>query len=321
MCPHCIVGASTELGFAVIAPDGLQVATAFDETLGMHDVSDHTPDLLPAIMDGRPSLSLPFESPAFWEDHGGREKPVMTVAAPMRDEKGQVIAALAFRLDPGQDFTTTTRLGRIGATGETYAFDRGGGLLTQSRFEEQMRDAGLIPDNRQGILSLQIRDPGGNTLEGFRPKVPRDMQALTHMAECAIRGHEGLDLKGYRDYRGVPVIGAWLWDAALGIGLATEMDMSEAYAPSREVRGLITLMLFLIAGVAVALLLILARHTRTRALNYAYSQAVKARENMMAIVSHDLKNPIGSLVLISHIVQKPMPPGSLKFFRISLEMP
>jgi hypothetical protein len=32
------------LGFAVIAPDGVQVATAFDQTIGMHDISDHNPD-------------------------------------------------------------------------------------------------------------------------------------------------------------------------------------------------------------------------------------------------------------------------------------
>jgi signal transduction histidine kinase len=265
------------LGFAVIAPDGLQVAAAFDETIGMEDISDHNPNLLPTVMDGRPALGLPFESPAFWEDHGHRKKPVMTVAAPIRDENGQIIAALAFRLDPAQEFTATTRLGRIGATGETYAFDRAGRLLTQSRFE-------------QGILFLQIRDPGGNT--------------LTRMADSAIHGHAGLDLTGYRDYRGVPVIGAWLWDDTLGIGLATEMDVSEADAPSHEVRGLITVMLFLIAAVAAALLLILVRHNRTRALNYAYSQAVKAREDMMASVSHDLKNPLGSLVMISHIVQQ-----------------
>ena len=44
------------------------------------------------------------------------------------------------------------------------------------------------------------------------------------------RGHSPVesDMKGYRDYRGVPVFGAWLWNANLDIGLAVEVDVAEA---------------------------------------------------------------------------------------------
>jgi len=39
----------------------------------------------------------------------------------------------------------------------------------------------------------------------------------------------GSNVKGYRDYRGVTVVGAWAWDKELGFGITTEIDVSEAY--------------------------------------------------------------------------------------------
>jgi len=34
-----------------------------------------------------------------------------------------------------------------------------------------------------------------------------------------------IEMKGYRDYRGVPVFGAWVWDGELGMGLTSEVDV------------------------------------------------------------------------------------------------
>src|SRR5438128_261822 len=128
----------------------------------------------------------------------------MTVSSPIRDVANKPIAALAFRLDPRGDFTQTTRLSRFGESGETYAFDRNGRLLTGSRFED----------------------------------TPAMLNPLTRIARSGTKGESGVDLDGYPDYRGVPVVGAWLWDEQLGMGLATEMDVSEAYAPSIRIRNL-----------------------------------------------------------------------------------
>jgi signal transduction histidine kinase len=61
-------------------------------------------------------------------------------------------------------------------------------------------------------------------------------------------------------------------------------------------------MLLLIVSVIVTLLLIIRRRARLLAANQGYREALRAREDMMAIVSHDLKNPINSLVLRSHLM-------------------
>lgn len=66
---------------------------------------------------------------------------------------------------------------------------------------------------------------------GFRPKHRRAELPMTRMAIDATSGESGIDVDGYRDYRGVPVVGAWKWMSKFDIGVATEADVAEAYRP------------------------------------------------------------------------------------------
>jgi serine/threonine protein kinase len=45
-----------------------------------------------------------------------------------------------------------------------------------------------------------------------------------------------MDLDGYRNYLGIPVIGAWKWLSDDGFGVGTEMTVQEAYAPLRYLK-------------------------------------------------------------------------------------
>ncbi len=66
---------------------------------------------------------------------------------------------------------------------------------------------------------------------GERPEVRRNELPLTRMAESAISGQSSIDVDGYNDYRGVPVVGAWRWLENYGFGVASETDVAEAYRP------------------------------------------------------------------------------------------
>jgi sigma-B regulation protein RsbU (phosphoserine phosphatase) len=158
-----------------------------------------------------------------------RGEPVMMIGAAIREDDGEVIAALVLLIDPQETFTRILQRGRIGESGESYAFNRAGQLISESRFDDQLRDIRLISEHERAILNIQIRDPGGNLTEGFQPLVPRSELPLTHMAERAIASGPGANLDGYNDYRGVPVVGAWTWDETDGLGITTEMDVAEAY--------------------------------------------------------------------------------------------
>ena len=53
---------------------------------------------------------------------------------------------------------------------------------------------------------------------------PSEQWPLTHMARQAIRRQDGFDTRGYLDYRGTLVVGAWRWVAAYGFGVTAEVD-------------------------------------------------------------------------------------------------
>ncbi len=118
---------------------------------------------------------------------------------------------------------------RAGDSAETYAVDAQGRMITESRFAEQLRLAGLLrPTEDSTTLRVEVRDPGVDLTAGERTGTLRQNQPWTRMARSLLEGRSSQDVDGYRDYRGVWVVGAWQWVPTLGIGIATEMDRDEA---------------------------------------------------------------------------------------------
>src|SRR5262245_5926868 len=159
--------------------------------------------------------------------------PTMYVAAPIRDANFQVVAALALRIRPEREFTRILHLGRVGNSGETFAVDKKGMFVTNSRFDDELILLGLLPDtdDSHSIVHLTGRDPGGNMREGFRPRVRRAELPLAKDVAAAVAGTSGVDVDGYRDYRGVPSVGAWEWLPKYDMGIITELDYAEAFQP------------------------------------------------------------------------------------------
>ena len=208
---------------------------SFEDLKGRQDIPEFS-SFLARALDGEPSISPPFPSVAPIPDQRGRSRtgvPTMYVAAPIRDAGFQVIGALAFQIRPEEKFTGILQLGRIGESGETFAFNNQGVMVSNSRFDEELILLGVLPDREDSvsILNIQLRDPGGNLTTGYRSRDRRSEQPLTHMAESAIAGNSSVDVDGYRDYRGVPVVGAWTWLPDFNMGVATELDVAEAFRP------------------------------------------------------------------------------------------
>jgi diguanylate cyclase (GGDEF)-like protein/PAS domain S-box-containing protein len=247
-------------GYFIVGPNQINLASSRDQNVGVENLLVGQKGFLSDAWAGRPAVSLPTGSDVPLSDSHGRlvsGLPSIFVAAPIRGEDtGKVIAIFMFRLDPEQGFTNTLKQGRIGKTGETYAFDGKGRLISQSRFDDQLHESGLISEGERGILNIQLRDPGVNLIEGEKAIEPRSQLPLTHMAKSAIQGKTGIDLDGHRDYRGVPVVGAWTWDPELGLGVATELDMQEAYQTLRATRWTIVTLTVFVFFLLVALTVI-----------------------------------------------------------------
>jgi diguanylate cyclase (GGDEF)-like protein/PAS domain S-box-containing protein len=272
-------------GYFVVGPNQINLASSRDQNIGVESLLVGQEDFLAGIWAGRTAISLPTRSDVPLTDSHGRlvsGLPSMFVATPIRNDADEVMAIFMFLLDPEEGFTNILKRGRIGNTGETYAFDSKGRLISQSRFDDRLQEIGLIPAGEHGMLNLLIRDPGENLIEGGEAIVPRNQQPLTHMAKSAIRGEAGIDVNGYRDYRGVPVVGAWMWDTELGLGISTELDVQEAYqtlnATHLTIVTLTVFTLFLLTGATVIYTLYRQRKQTEVALresNLRYSLATK----------------------------------------------
>jgi PAS domain S-box-containing protein len=221
-----------EIGVFVISPDFINVFSMRDENVGSRNlIVMQRPEQLRRAFSGETVFVPPIRSDVSLSNEAGRTvegAPTMFLAVPVKSVGDEVIAVVTLRFDPAGDFTQVFKVGRMGQSGETYAFDEDGRLLSESRFGEKLEAMGLLDSDQSTILSVRISDPGGDLSKGYRPPTPRTEQPLTRMARVAVAGQSGLDADGYRDYRGIRVLGAWIWDPNLRVGLTTEIDEGEA---------------------------------------------------------------------------------------------
>ena len=163
----------------------------------------------------------------------GSGESMMQVSAPISDADGTVFAGLGLLIQPESEFTRILSVARSGQTGETFAFDRAGLLISQSRFDDQLRKLGLLgkKGDQSSALNVELRDPGDNLLNSFEIETAPSTWPLTRMVAEAVQGGVGVDVDGFRDYRGIDVVGAWQWLPRYGFGVATKVDASEAYQP------------------------------------------------------------------------------------------
>lgn len=258
-----------------------RILTASQSELTGHDPIEEYRDFLRPALKGRTVVSAPFPSVSAIKDASGKlryDVPTMFVAAPVRDNTFQVVAAVAFRIRPETEFTSILQTGRIGASGETYAVNRDGLMVSNSRFDKELVLAGILPESAESASILNVRciDPGGDVTGGFRPGVLRSELPLNTMAKSLSAGESGLQVDGYRDYRGVPVVGAWRWLPEYNIGVATEIDYAEAFRPLTILRWVFgaVFSLLIVASVAIFVFtVIVARLDRK-----ARSAAIEAKQ-------------------------------------------
>lgn len=137
----------------------------------------------------------------------GQEIPSIFLALPISSPEADTErheGILALRLNPKTLYSASRSGAFFGQSGETYLVDAQGTMLTPSRFESELQAQQLLPPDQSSALHLRVREPAAKASD--------------------------LSMQPYRDYRGVPVVGAWSWEAQSGLGIATEMDANEAFS-------------------------------------------------------------------------------------------
>ncbi|MBT3879834.1 MAG: transporter substrate-binding domain-containing protein [Candidatus Scalindua sp.] len=251
-----------EIEFFIINPEYISIASKFDSNIGHRNfIAIQRPDLIKKAFQGEamfiPPIFPDVNSDNFPHKKIDKNTPAMFFVSPVQKADGETIAVIARSMDPADEFSKIMQFSRLGETGESYAFDRNGRLLSKSRFKDHLIQIGLLKPDQSSILNVEIRDPGGNMVEGYQSSVPRSKQPLTLMASRAIKGLSGIrteispgdynkieiNMQGYRDYRGVSVFGAWLWENHLDAGLTVEIDVEDALSTYHTIRLTITIIL------------------------------------------------------------------------------
>jgi signal transduction histidine kinase len=221
-------------GFIIINKNGMQAGALYNKPVGKNDLSKHS-DFFEKTLNGETIVTLPFFSEIPLKDSEGNLRgflPNIIISTPVINSLGETVGILAFRVPSETGFSNLMSLSQFGDSGETYAFNKNAVMISESRFTKQLKQIGLIPNNpiSQSILKISLRDPGKKLPAGklIAPNL-KNKWPLTFMAKQATQGLSGTNTSGYRDYRGIEVVGSWKWLPNHNLGIAHEIDKKEAY--------------------------------------------------------------------------------------------
>ncbi len=175
-------------------------------------------------------------------------KPVIWFRAPVRNDAGEVVAALGVGHLAEARFSTILAAARAGETDEVYVFGRDGVMLSQSRFEDVLQERATLPAGASSTARLVLRSPLAEP--GSRTRL---VEAAL-ITEVGADNASGMLLDPYQGYLATPVVGGWRQLGEGDLFIAIEMSADEAYAPLEALDTVFTVVFgVLILAVVVAL--------------------------------------------------------------------
>ena len=244
---HESIAAAHYTAFLVTGRDG-NIVAAYKNSLVGTKLNDTGMAFVKKAFQGETFMSLP-QFPIFFLDPDAlsHNLPVIVLGTGIKDENDEIVATLLLSIPPEDDFSALFSMLRFGANGDCYAFNKEAVMVSESRWTEQAAEQGLLLDNnrKSSILNIKLTNPAAKNQEG---------PSLTKMTRQALSGHKGFDLEGYRDYRGVEVIGAWTWIDDFQMGIAIEVEKKDAYRILLPLRLAQFGLILLLAGCTIALL-------------------------------------------------------------------
>ena len=252
------------IGINVINRSGQVIASRSDENCGRF-VSKAMRERLRGVFAGETRFFAPIselerlaQAPA-----ATTRDPLAWIEAPVASDDGSVAAALGLGTYAKDRFDAIFRLSRLGESGEAYAFDHQGRLLSESRFSDQAGRAG--PPGQSGgaaAFGAPLLDPGADRPESALVSGKRAGTRLTELVDTAVGAsgsaepgtQQGIILDPYRNYLGASVVGAWAWMPKNDFGIAVELGQDEAFAPLGRISTVFAVVLGVLGAVAAVLL-------------------------------------------------------------------
>lgn len=188
-------------------------------------------------------------------------KPKVWIAAPVLDDAGRVIAVIDIGKPANGRFSELFEAMRSGESGEAYAFDTAGRMVSESRFRAELEQNRVLQPGQSALLTLRLTDGEDGSGERLSRLI---REALTTVAAPARAGaiRQGELLAPYVNYRGESVVGAWRWLDDLGFGVAVEVGKREAFAPMARLNTVFAVLGVALGIVAFSLVVALLRVQR-----------------------------------------------------------
>lgn len=208
-------------GFAVVSLNRRLVAGSTASYLGDPVVQQESLEVLDRALQRQPAMSRPM--PAFkpLRTPGGMAPTdtMMQALCTLVEDLQQAAGYFCLRFDPQKSFFPIFAAARSGNTGEAYAIDPAGHLVTPSRFVRLDTGLDLEEAFRRRELAARVPQPDGS-------KGP-----LTRVARRLLDKRDLVQASGYPEYRGTLVVGAGRWIDSMNMGVIVEQDLAEAFAP------------------------------------------------------------------------------------------
>ncbi len=195
----------------VVGPDGVLLASLVPEYTGRTLAPAFRERLAPVFRGQQVFIGPTLEAERLLGS--GVAQPDTAIAwatAPIRDEAGRVVAALCLGRYAAKGFARRLEVTRPGTTGEAYAFDASGRMLSNSRFEERLKALGLLTAGQSALGRVVLHAPEGG--QGIRTAAGRPTELLARAQRAAATQEaekKGILLTPYRNYMYDSVIGAW----------------------------------------------------------------------------------------------------------------
>ncbi len=226
-------------GFAIISLNA-EVKISNNKQSEGYQLTEQSRASIARILAGEVIFGPPIIIPGWKAENKNRKSEAnIWVSNIILDSDNKPIAVLSVGRPARAEFTELLTVSQLGETGESYAINQNGLMLTTSRFEYSLWNIGLLDSIEMGSeLNLYVKDPGVS-LKNSKPKEPKELWSLTKSAQAIQtfgleeKERTGVIMEPYRDYRGEQVVGGWLWLPKYSFGLITEIDAAEAYAPMR----------------------------------------------------------------------------------------
>jgi signal transduction histidine kinase len=290
-------------GFRLWDKNGIEIKV-FDKnhtTRGKENRTKEEQVLFEKILKGNTSTTLPYLTNINLPDGEGNynsNQPTMLVGTPVYKNK-KIIGALVFHLRPESGFANIFEIFWPGETGETYAFNDQGIMISRSRFEEQQKFK-AITKGLSSILNIRLTDPNSIDSKG----------SFTLMAESALKGESGFNLDGYYNYQGDYVVSAWAWLSEFKYGIATEMHFDEAYKLLFDLKNWFYILFELLVVASLAAIYFQWHRSKTKLILEASQKAKlkaelssQAKTDFVSKMSHELRTPLNAIIGFGQLLQ------------------